>query len=199
MFSCCFWWFLLGALVGWILNWLLCRCLNCRSMKCCEKPADTTASTTGSQAANNGTATTSNTVMPAALTSAAPESAAKPAATSTQPTVAPKPTGLASTPKVYVLNSASAKAAGFKLKGPNDLTVVEGIGPKISELFNNAGITTFSQLAKQSVPQMQKILDEAGARYKLAKPTTWAQQAALAAENKWSELKALQDKLSGGV
>jgi predicted flap endonuclease-1-like 5' DNA nuclease len=76
---------------------------------------------------------------------------------------------------------------------------VEGIGPKINELFNNAGVITFAQLAKQTVPQMQKVLDDAGARYKLAKPGTWAQQAALAAENKWSELKALQDNLSGGV
>lgn len=46
---------------------------------------------------------------------------------------------------------------------------------------------------------MQKVLDDAGARYKLAKPGTWAQQAALAAENKWAELKALQEKLTGGV
>jgi predicted flap endonuclease-1-like 5' DNA nuclease len=106
---------------------------------------------------------------------------------------------VAEAPKAFVLDTAAAKAAGFKLKGPNDLTVVEGIGPKINELFNNAGVNTFAQLAKQTVPQMQKVLDDAGARYKLAKPGTWAQQATLAAENKWSELKALQDKLSGGV
>lgn len=161
-------------------------------MKCCDNTAATTLSDTSSSSQHAAT----QTPKPAALTSAMPEFAAKPAPVA--PLVA-KPTSLASTPKVYVLNSAAAKAAGFKLKGPNDLTVVEGIGPKISELFNNAGVTTFAQLAKQTVPQMQKILDEAGARYKLAKPTTWAQQAALAADNKWSELKALQDKLSGGV
>ncbi|MEO7344747.1 MAG: hypothetical protein ABIU85_07915, partial [Methylotenera sp.] len=141
----------------------------------------------------------SNAPIPAVLTAAIPEPPTKPAASSTKTTPAAKPSSLVPTPKVYVLNTAAAKAAGFKPKGPNDLTVIEGIGPKINELFNNAGIITFAQLAKQSVPQMQKILDEAGARYKLAKPTTWAQQSALAAENKWSELKALQDKLSGGV
>jgi predicted flap endonuclease-1-like 5' DNA nuclease len=112
--------------------------------------------------------------------------------------VAPQ-TLVAEGPKIFVLDTAAAKAAGFKLKGPNDLTVVEGIGPKINELFNNVGVNTFAQLAKQTMPQMQKVLDDAGARYKLAKPGTWAQQATLAAENKWSELKALQDKLSGGV
>jgi predicted flap endonuclease-1-like 5' DNA nuclease len=182
MFSCCFWWFLLGALVGWLLNWLLCRLVTCGS-KCCNK---------SSNCSNN----TSNTLMET-----------KPAETHPAAPPAPKAEGLkvalqplvAEASKAFVLDTAAAKAAGFKLKGPNDLTVVEGIGPKINELFNNVGIITFAQLAKQTVPQMQKVLDDAGARYKLAKPGTWAQQAALAAENKWSELKALQDKLTGGV
>ncbi|HYN54862.1 MAG TPA: hypothetical protein VES38_09165 [Methylotenera sp.] len=167
-------------------------------MKCWGKPADTTSSKTGNQPVNNGSSTASNGPIPAVLT-AIPEPAAKPTPSSKNTAPTAKPTSLVSTPKVYVLNTAVAKAAGFNPKGPNDLTVIEGIGPKINELFSNAGIITFAQLAKQTVPQMQKILDEAGAGYKLAKPTTWAQQAALAAENKWSELKALQDKLTGGV
>jgi predicted flap endonuclease-1-like 5' DNA nuclease len=176
MFSCFFWWFLLGALTGWLLNWIMCRYMCCRKSKCCATPSapKTDAST-------------------APASSATVEDAPKAAPATVAHSVAP------ASPNVYVLDIAAAKAAGFKLKGPNDLTVVEGIGPKINELFNNAGVATFAQLAKQTVPQMQKVLDDAGARYKLAKPGTWAQQAALAAENKWSELKALQDKLSGGV
>ncbi len=181
MFSCCFWWFLLGALVGWLLNWLLCRFVTCGA-KCCNKPSsccDNTPNTIDTKPAD-----TPPTPPPAPKVET--------------PKAAPQPLA-AEVPKAFVLDVAAAKAAGFKLKGPNDLTVVEGIGPKINELFNNAGVITFAQLAKQTVPQMQKVLDDAGARYKLAKPGTWAQQAALAAENKWSELKALQDKLSGGV
>ena len=46
---------------------------------------------------------------------------------------------------------------------------------------------------------MRKILDDGGSRFRIANPSTWAQQAALAAENKWEELKKLQDKLSAGV
>lgn len=168
MFSCCFWWFILDALVGWLLNWLLCRCTNCRSGKCPDNTPDSLT------------------------TPVKPENTPEPAA-------APNELSSPATPRVYVLDAAAAKAAGFKPSGPNDLTVVEGIGPKINELFNHAGISTFAQLAKQTVSQMQKVLDEAGPRYKLAKPNTWAQQAALAAENKWSELKTLQDKLSGGI
>ena len=98
-----------------------------------------------------------------------------------------------------VIDLAAAKKAGFTIKNANDLTIVEGIGPKINELFNNAGIKTFVQLAAATVPQMRKILDAGGSRFRIANPSTWAQQGALAAENKWDELKKLQDKLSAGV
>ena len=102
-------------------------------------------------------------------------------------------------PAATVIDLAAAKKAGFAIKNANDLTIVEGIGPKINELFNSAGIKTFVQLAAATVPQMRKILDDGGSRFRIANPSTWAQQAALAAENKWDELKKLQDKLSAGV
>ncbi|OYY92496.1 MAG: hypothetical protein B7Y32_08380, partial [Methylophilales bacterium 16-45-7] len=102
------------------------------------------------------------------------------------------------TPKVN-FDLAAAKAAGFSIKQANDLTVVEGIGPKINELFKENGIQTFAQLAQQTVPQMRAILDKGGARYRIANPATWAQQADLAANNQWAELKKLQESLSGGV
>ena len=116
------------------------------------------------------------------------------------PAVAPAPKPAApAAPAAALIDLAAAKAAGFALKNANDLTVVEGIGPKINELFNNAGIKTFVQLAAASVPQMRKILDDGGSRFRIANPSTWAQQGALAAANKWTELKKLQDELSGGV
>lgn len=97
------------------------------------------------------------------------------------------------------IDLTAAKAAGFKLKNADDLTVIEGIGPKINELLNNDGIVTFAQLAKTSTSAVQAVLDKAGPRYRLAKPGTWPQQAALAAENRWDALKKLQDSLKGGV
>ena len=121
---------------------------------------------------------------------AAPVAKAAPAAPA-----APK----AAAPVATVIDIAAAKKAGFALKNANDLTIVEGIGPKINELFNAAGIKTFAQLAATTVPQMRAILDKGGSRFRIANPSTWAQQAALAAKNKWAELKKLQDDLSGGV
>ena len=157
-FGCCFWWFLAGLLLGWLLNRLLCKC-------CCK-------------------------ATPAVVHYAPPAKVAD-----VPVTAAPK----VAAPATMVIDLAAAKAAGFSIKNANDLTIVEGIGPKINELFHNAGIKTFTQLAAASVPQMRKILDDGGSRFRIANPSTWAQQAALAASNKWAELKKLQDNLSGGV
>jgi large subunit ribosomal protein L27 len=81
---------------------------------------------------------------------------------------------------------------------PDDLTKIEGIGPKIAELFHNEGIHLFSELANIPVERMREILDAAGPRYRIHEPATWAQQANLAATGQWAELKELQDRLDGG-
>lgn len=81
---------------------------------------------------------------------------------------------------------------------PDDLKKIEGIGPKIAELLNNAGIQTFAQLGDADTEQLKQILADAGARYKLADPTSWPAQAKLAAAADWDGLNKLQDRLSGG-
>jgi subtilisin-like proprotein convertase family protein len=81
---------------------------------------------------------------------------------------------------------------------PDNLKEIEGIGPKIEELLNHAGIMTFAQLAASSVETLQGILDEAGSAFNRHEPTTWAQQAQLAANGQWDELRAWQDELDGG-
>ena len=81
---------------------------------------------------------------------------------------------------------------------PDDLRKVEGIGVKIAQILNTAGIYTFAQLAETEVTQIQIILKEAGPRFQLADPATWPEQAALAARGAWEELRTLQDSLKGG-
>lgn len=90
------------------------------------------------------------------------------------------------------------KSIGFAAAKPNDLKVVEGIGPKIESLLKAAGINSWSDLASSSVQRIQEILTAAGDRYRLADPKTWPKQAELAANGKWTELKEYQDFLSGG-
>jgi large subunit ribosomal protein L27 len=80
----------------------------------------------------------------------------------------------------------------------DDLKIIEGVGPKIEELFNAAGINTWAELAETSADRLKEILTEAGSRYQMHDPTTWPQQAGLAAAGEWEELESLQERLDGG-
>lgn len=79
---------------------------------------------------------------------------------------------------------------------PDDLKVIEGIGPKISSLLQENGIMTFAQLAATEVDQLQRILREA--RITLADPRSWREQAGLAAAGEGDALETLQDELKRG-
>lgn len=92
---------------------------------------------------------------------------------------------------------ATVMFAGTKYKA-DDLKIVEGIGPKIAELLNNAGITTWQGLSETAVDRLSEILDAAGPAYQIHDPGTWPQQAGLAARGEWDALKKLQDELTAG-
>ncbi len=80
----------------------------------------------------------------------------------------------------------------------DDLEKVEGIGPKINELMLAAGISTFAQLASTPVERLREILAAAGPNFATHDPTTWPEQAALAAKGDWTAFKALTDELVAG-
>lgn len=100
-------------------------------------------------------------------------------------------------PKKAAPKAAPKKKAAAKTKG-DKLTKIEGIGPKLSEVLAGAGIDSFATLASTDTDKLKGILEEAGSRYKMFDPTTWPEQAALAAEGKWDELDKLQEELDGG-
>ncbi|MCP5061305.1 MAG: 50S ribosomal protein L17 [Ignavibacteriae bacterium] len=81
----------------------------------------------------------------------------------------------------------------------DDLKKIEGIGPKISDILNNNGIFTFSDLAGSDNEKISKMLSDAGGRFASHNPETWAAQAKMAADGKWDELKKWQDELDGGL
>ena len=91
-----------------------------------------------------------------------------------------------------------APAAKKSAKKGDDLTIIEGIGPKVAAIFVEAGIKSFADLAKKSKEELEAILDPNGSAYVAMDPTTWAQQAQLAADGKMDELQALKDELNGG-
>ncbi len=94
---------------------------------------------------------------------------------------------------------AAARAAGFLVSGPDNLEVIEGIGPAIGHLLRGNGVVSFAKLANMTQPSIQAILDKGGSRFSVANPQTWAEQAALAAANRWADLRRLQDELDAGV
>lgn len=76
---------------------------------------------------------------------------------------------------------------------------IEGIGPRVSEILDAAGVSTFAALAASTVERLNAILSEADPRLlQLMDPTTWPEQAALAAAGRWDDLVALQAELKAG-
>ena len=100
--------------------------------------------------------------------------------------------------EAVVASAAVAGAATATGAKPDDLTKIEGIGPAISKLLGGAGIITFADLAAKPTADVKTILEDAGSRFKMHDPTTWGQQADLAAKGDWDTLKKLQDELDGG-
>ena len=99
--------------------------------------------------------------------------------------------------KVSFDANAAQAAMGFKVE-EDDLSVVEGIGPKISELLNKDGINSWADLSGTNVDKLREILKNAGSRFGVHKPDTWSRQAGMAARGEWEALKKLQDYLNGG-
>ena len=93
----------------------------------------------------------------------------------------------------------AAKVRGKARDGSDDLELIEGVGPKIAELLKASGIDTFDALAKAPVEKVQEVLEAGGSNFNLAKPQTWAEQAALAASGDWSAFDKLTEALVGGV
>lgn len=79
---------------------------------------------------------------------------------------------------------------------PDDLTRVEGIGPKVAGALRAAGVATFARLAATGEDRLREILREAGIG---ANPGTWPEQARLATAGRWEALAALQGELRGGL
>jgi large subunit ribosomal protein L17 len=80
----------------------------------------------------------------------------------------------------------------------DDLTKIEGIGPKIAEILKAGKIMTYAKLADTKPAKISALLDAAGPRFQMHDPGSWPRQAKLAAAGKWKELEKLQDELDGG-
>ncbi|MFS8081941.1 MAG: 50S ribosomal protein L17 [Ginsengibacter sp.] len=88
--------------------------------------------------------------------------------------------------------------ADAKKSEVDDLTKIEGIGPKAAEVFHNNHITTFAQMAKKTGEELKEMLEKSGGHFNALDTHSLPEQAQLAADGNWDGLKELQDRLIGG-
>lgn len=110
---------------------------------------------------------------------------------------AKKTTTKKTTTKKTTAKKTTTKKTAAKSDKDN-LKKIEGIGPKIEKLLQEKGIMTYKDLSKAKITVLKEILEEAGSRYRMHDPSTWAEQAKLADKGDWEKLDKLQDELKGG-
>ncbi len=81
--------------------------------------------------------------------------------------------------------------------GPDDLTKIEGIGPKMAQALIAAGLDTFEKVAAASIADFQAAILAAKMNF-APSAESWAEQAGYAARGDWHGLSALQDTLISG-
>ena len=96
------------------------------------------------------------------------------------------------TEKEQEIATLSARAKTMQ----DDLSTLDGIGPKVSAILRLAGITSFSRLASTDIDKIRETLEAENPNLlRLTDPSTWPEQARMAAEGDWETLAALQNDL----
>ena len=89
--------------------------------------------------------------------------------------------------------TGAAEVLGTRIE-LDDLTVIDGIGPKIADLCDGIGIQTWRDLASTEVSLLRTMLHDAGARFRSHDPATWPEQAALLAAGRWADFRAFTER-----
>jgi predicted flap endonuclease-1-like 5' DNA nuclease len=101
----------------------------------------------------------------------------------------------------YYTGHAAAEVAATQAPrraGPDDLTLIEGIGPKSAAALAATGITTFAQIARMSPRELEQVIKEHKVRL-VSTTDTWPQQARLAASGDLTALEDFQKRIKGGI
>jgi len=80
----------------------------------------------------------------------------------------------------------------------DDLTKIEGLGPKTNELFQGQGITSYRQVADMNEDSLNDALAKGGDRFRILDPFTWPKQAQMIIDGDQEKLDAYQDYLIAG-
>jgi|GEM_PF-3454006 len=97
-----------------------------------------------------------------------------------------------------LLRTMASNLLDGNIPAQDDLTIIEGIGPKIAHILQSYKISSYKSLSEADAQFLKEILKKSGAKFNLAIPDTWAEQANLARNEKWDELTTLKNELKGG-
>lgn len=75
----------------------------------------------------------------------------------------------------------------------DDFSIIEGIGPAMTDFLHSTGITSFAALAAINTDALKEQL--VARRNFISDPSTWGQQAQMVVDNNWEALKELQETL----
>lgn len=78
---------------------------------------------------------------------------------------------------------------------PDDLTRLKGIGPRLAQIMQNAGIHTYEQLMNMSGKELANALEPSGILFSRAIVESWPVQAKLAAAGDWDGLRKYKSTL----
>jgi predicted flap endonuclease-1-like 5' DNA nuclease len=170
--------FILGILAGWVMEWIFVRLFVPNPKKKLE---------TALQASRkeNDNLQKQNRELQATLNATTAENTkpvTPPVAELSVKTPIAEPEAVAAEPTTPVADALEN----------DDLTKLSGIGPKLAEAMNAAGINRYAQLAELSIETVGERLASSGIRYSKASAESWAAQAALADKSDWTGLKTYQ-------
>ncbi len=96
-------------------------------------------------------------------------------------------------------DAKKARAILGKYITANDLKIIKGIGPVIEAILKNNNINTWKNLSEDDPEHIRSLLiNEGGERFRVHDPETWPQQAKLAFNGSWEDLKDLQHDIVHG-
>jgi len=94
---------------------------------------------------------------------------------------------------------APVKATRKKKGEGDELTTIEGLGPKSAQALHAAGITTFAQIASLSAEELEDIVKvKGGVRILDGQAKTWPKQAQFLVDGDEAGFKKYTDHLVGG-
>jgi F-type H+-transporting ATPase subunit gamma len=91
----------------------------------------------------------------------------------------------------------SPRATKAEVAVADDLTVIEGIGQKMSAALVAAGIDSYEKLSQTTEAELHEAVQAAGMRLAPSIPS-WAKQAEYALKGDWDGLKSYQETLKSG-